>query len=178
MATKHSTRTTAKSTEQEVVKESMQETVQPKKRQLSRDDLITVMNNTAGTFIYQSRRTGREWLFTEYGQTDEIELGELITINNSHPRILKEPWLLVLDEDAIEYLGLKRLYENVLNPEELDRFFSMSVDKMEQLLDKMPRGMKELIVGIAREKIKTGEFDSMAKIRLIEDKLKVNLRLE
>lgn len=156
----------------EVVK---QEIIKPEKRKLNRDDSILVMNNTAGTLIYKSNRSGQEWYFTEYGQTDTIELGELITMNNAHGKFLKEPWLIVLDDDAVEYLGLKRFYDNIFEFDNIDSFFEMPETKMEELLNKMPNGMKELIVGLSRRKIAEGTFDSMSKIRLIEQKLKVNL---
>ncbi|WP_425203608.1 hypothetical protein [Priestia megaterium] len=153
----------------------VKQTVRKQKKKLNRDDLILIMNSTAGRLVHTSRKTGQEWLFTEYGQTDEMELGELVTLNNSSPAMLREPWLLILDEDAVEYLGLKKLYENILTEEEMEEFFNASVEQMEALLEKLPKGMKELVAGLAKKKVENGTLDSISKIKLIEEKLKVTL---
>jgi len=164
-------------TEQEAVVEAtpVKETVRKQKKKLNRNDLILVMNSTSDRLVHTSRKTGQEWLFTEYGQTDEMELGELVTMNNSSPAMLREPWLLILDEDAVEYLGLKKLYENILTEDEMEEFFNSDVEQMATILDKLPKGMKELIVGLAKKKVENKTLDSMAKIKLIEDKLKIEL---
>lgn len=162
--------------EQESVETSeVKETVRKQKKKLNRDDLIVVMNNTAGRLAHGSRKTGQEWLFTEYGQTDEMELSELVTLNNSSPAMLREPWLLILDDEAVEYLGLKKLYENVLTEDEMEEFFNSDLEQMEKLLDKLPKGMKELIAGLAKKKVEDNTLDSISKIKLIEEKLKVTL---
>jgi len=85
------------------------------KRKVKLDDVVSVMNTTTGKVLYRSKKTGAEWVLTEYGDTDQIEVSELVTMKNAHPRYLKEPWLLILDDDVVDYLGLSKLYNNVLD---------------------------------------------------------------
>jgi len=145
------------------------------KRKVQRDDIVSIMNTTTGKVLYKSKKTGAEWVLTEYGDTDQIEVSELITMKNAHPRYLKEPWLMILDDDVVNYLGLSKLYKNVLDPDELDELFKISNKKFEKILKDAPRGMKQLIVGTAKQKLENGTFDSIKKKELIEETFGIEL---
>jgi hypothetical protein len=157
-----------------IVKET-KEVPKKEKRVVKRDDEVTIMNTTTGKVEYASKKTGQSWTFLEYGETDVIEVSELVTMKNAHPRYLKEPWLLVLDDDVVDYLGLSQLYENVLNPDELDQFFNLPEDQMKSIIEKAPRGIRQLIVSVANRKIANKSFDSLSKINLIEETFKIEL---
>lgn len=162
------------------VKAKEEEKAEPKKerRKVNHSDTVTVMNTTTGKVMYRSRKTGAEWVFTEYGDTDQIEVGELVAMKNAHPKYVKEPWLLILDDDVVDFLGLSKIYNNVLDPDELDDFFKLPEDKMKVILEGSPRGMKQLIVGTARQKLKNGTFDSVRKKNLIEETFDIQLEEE
>lgn len=181
-------RTSKHKTKEEIVEEVKTEEVKPvkqeekkatpkkraRRKKVERDEMIPVMNNTSGKLVYKSPKSGQQWYFNEYAQEDEIEFGELMTMNNS-TRMLKNHSILILDEDAVSALGLTRLYENVLDPSDVEHFFDLSADEMESKLNKLPDSFKVLIAGLAKNKVINGELDSMSKMRVIEDKLKVNL---
>jgi hypothetical protein len=157
------------------IAKEVKEEPKKEKRVVNRDDLVTIMNTTTGRVLYTSKKTGAEWSFSDYGDTDEIEVSELITMRNAHPRYLKEPWLLILDDDVVDYLGLTPLYENVLNPDELDEFFKLPEEQMKAIIEKAPRGIRQLIVSVANRKIANKSFDSLSKIQLIEETFKIEL---
>lgn len=151
----------------------------PKQKQIKNTDMVTVMNTTNGRVIYQSKRTGQEWVFSEYGQSYEIEFSELVAMNNTYRSFLRDPWLLIVDDSAyVDKLGLTELYKTVFNPEQVEKFFTLPVDKMKELLSKAPIGMKELIASKAQEKITNGTFDSMSKIKFIQESLNVDFGLD
>lgn len=154
----------------------------PKKRRkdLDRDMYVTIMNNTTGKVVYRSKKTGADIVLLEYGDIEEIQLNELVSMKSAHPRYLKEPFIIIIGENAeevIDYLGLTELYKNILTPEEVKRFLNsrMPVNKFKNTLKKMPKGMLNLIVNIVRDKIEKGTFDSYAKIKAIEEICNINL---
>jgi hypothetical protein len=143
-----------------------------KKRKLNKDDQITIMNYTAGTAFYLSPRTQQEWKLVGFGAIDQIPYDELMTMKSSQPKLLKEPWIIVMDDDAIEQLSLKDVYKKILQPEEIDKFYSkMSHSQMEKFLDNATESMKELLLNLTLEKIRNKEFGDLFKIKLIESKL-------
>jgi hypothetical protein len=77
--------TTAKKevTEQIEVQETVEtpevkQATRKQKKKLNRDDLILIMNSTAGRLVHTSSKTGQEWLINEYVHTDEMDIGELV----------------------------------------------------------------------------------------------------
>lgn len=142
--------------------------VKARKKEIDRDAWVTVMNYTDGRVEYSSKRTGAELVFSEFGQTDEIQVQDLITMKNAHSRYLREPWLIVLDDDVANFLGLGEIYENILDAEDVESFFNLSVDKMEEILLKSPKGVVQTIVSMGIKKIESKELDSISTIRLIE----------
>lgn len=147
-----------------------------KKKRFTKDDEITVMNYTAGTLFYLNPRTQQEWKMVGFGATETMTYDELVTMKSSQPAFLKEPYLFVMDDDAIEQLSLKETYKKILSPDKLDSFYTkMTNSQMEKFLDNATESMKELILNLTREKIRNYEFGDLFKIQLIENKLKTKL---
>jgi len=147
-----------------------------KKKKFTKDDLITIMNFTAGTVFYQNPRTQQEWKMVGFGETEQIAFDELITMKSSQPKLLKEPYIIVMDDDAVEQLSLKDTYKKILRPDEIDKFYNkMSFAQMEKFIDNATESMRELLVNLTLERIRNKEFDSLAKVQLIESKLNKKL---
>lgn len=148
-----------------------------KRVEIDRNELIPVRSAIHGDLIYISKRSADRFEWNEFGAIEFVTMGELITMKSTQPRFLREAWLIVDDEDAIEFLGLTDLYETIFEIGDLDKFFNKSDRDMEALLDKMPKGYKQTLATKARELIENGELDSNRKIRLLEDKLDVDLKI-
>ncbi|ALA47840.1 putative AcrB/AcrD/AcrF family protein [Brevibacillus phage Sundance] len=146
--------------------------VKPKssKREIDRFEQIPVMNCTNGQLIYASRKTGAEWLFTNYGDIEYMEFQELLTMRSSQRRFFDEPFIIVMDDDAVEYLGLTKMYANIKNPSQIDATFKLAQTDFEQVLEKSPKGIKHLIISRAKHLYDSGELDSIKKINYINEK--------
>lgn len=159
----------------EELKKEEEKEKKPQKRQVSRDDYTTIMNGTSGRVKYSSDRTGQVWEFTEYGQTDEITVGELINIRNRYGTMLRDAWIIILDEDVVEYLGLKEMYKYTMTPDQLEKFFELNPEKVEEILSKAPHGVRQLVAGIAKQKYENDELYDVRKIKAIEESLNIEL---
>ncbi len=154
-----------------------QPVAKPKKRlEINRDDLIPC-RATRQSLVYVSKRTSEKFEWSAYGDVQYITLGELITMKSTQPRMLKEGWLIVDDEEAIEQLGLAKMYGNLFEIDDIDEFFDLPESEIKRILMNMPRGFKNSIATFAREKIESGELDSNRKIKLLEDVLDVDLKI-
>lgn len=145
------------------------------KRKLNRDDSIPVMNYTTGRLIHDSRITGQTWIWDNFGDIYELELQELISIKNSAGRMLSEVWMLILDDDAVEHLGLTKYYDNVLDPNDFDIFFDLADSKIDEILSKAPSSVKEIICHLAKKKIEGGELNRFSTIKLLEKHFEIEL---
>lgn len=142
---------------------------------LKEDDQVYVMNGLMGTLVYRSDRTRKVWKFTNFGQIDTIEYGELVTIRNRYSKYLTEGWLIVLDKAVQDEFKLTEMYQSILTPDNIEEIFSKNVDELRVFIDNLPDGMKATFVNKAMEKYKQGTLDSVKTIRLIEEKFGFSL---
>lgn len=145
------------------------------RKQINRNALIPIVNFTNGTFTHTSLKTGANWTLDGFGATGEMEFGELMAINSSSSVVLTEPWIVILDEDAVDYLGLNSLYEKLVMPNKFEKFLRLDVDKTKEILEKAPTGFKLLVVSRVKQLITEGKFDSLSKKQLIEEICNVDL---
>lgn len=157
----------------EVVEKVVKEV--PKKVEITRDMMVACRNLTSGKLIYVSKKTGLETIWSNYGDEEYLDVGELLTMKSSQPAFLKNPWLLVDDEDVANYLGLKEVYANIIPVDEIDDFFNLSANEARNILPKLPKGTKELVSEKARQGIQDGTLNNLQLIRLLEQELQLDL---
>jgi hypothetical protein len=146
-----------------------------KQAEFDRHELVPVMNITSGGLTYVSKRTGTEVRFERYGDIEYLEVGELLTMKSSARRFLEEPWLLILDEEIANYLGLDKLYTRLISPQNVDEIFTFDLDHYQNVIESAPLGYAQLIISRAKKQIQDGTLDSVSKIKILEDKFKVEL---
>jgi hypothetical protein len=146
-----------------------------KKVDIDRFETIPVMNITSGSLVYASRKTGAEWLFQEYGDIEYMEFQELLTMRSSQRRFFDEPFILVMDDDAVEHLGLTKMYENIKSPEQIDEIFKLNQADFQEIVEKSPKGIKHLIVSRAKKLYDIGELDSNRKLKFINERFQTDI---
>lgn len=152
-------------------------TIRAKRVEIDQNALIPCRSTTHGNLIYISRRTGERIFWNDFGDVQDITMGELRNLYSTYPAFINEVLFVIDDEDAVEYLGLTKLYNSLFYIDDLDSFFDRDYDELEEILPKLPKGLEESVATKARELIKEGTLDSRSKIRLIEDKLKIDLTI-
>ena len=140
-----------------------------KRKELDRNMLVPVASFVVGTLIYKSDRTGAMYVFKEFGAEDEIELFELQAMRSAYPKFLTAPWLIILDDEVMEYLKLTDLYSKIVKPDQMDRFLKLRPDKMRSILENAPKGFVDTVLAKVQILIKGNKFDSIERIRVIED---------
>jgi hypothetical protein len=154
------------------------EVSQPKvKEQRNLNELICVKNNTHTKLVYVSKRfAGQEWEWEKFGDENYLELQELLAMRNSYLTYFKECWVMC-DRDILEYLGVYKYYENIINMDNFDDIFTKKPDEFRRTLEKLPQSMKNSVVKRARQMIQSGELDSIKIIKIIEEVLKIDLTI-
>ena len=151
--------------------------VRTKRPKIDRNEEVLCRSITHGKLIYISKRTGIAVVWRKYGDPEFIEYGELMTMKASQPAFLERPLIIVEDDEVVTALGLNYIYEKLIDIENLDDFFNLSIKKMEEGIEKSPRGIKKLISNKARELIENGQLYDIRKIQMLERKLNVDLQI-
>lgn len=157
--------------------EKEKEEAKRKSKQLDKNRRVPVRSVREGGLTYVSKSTGLTTTWSAYGDEQFMEVEELIRMKASSPTFLGRPWIVIDDEDVVEYLGLKDTYDKIIPVEEMDGFFKKNVEYIEELIKKAPKGTKELVASRARRLVQKGELDSNKVIKLLEKLLEIDLSM-
>lgn len=145
-------------------------------RKITNDTMIECKNGVHGPLIYVSGRNAGyvvEW--ENFGEVQDIDYGELLTMRGSQPRFFRDNWILIEDAEILKKLGVDRYYKNALTTENFDDVFHWSADEIRSKVATMSNGMKDSIRVRAKELVETGELDSRSAIKAFNEVLHCNL---
>lgn len=146
----------------------------PKKeyRQFNQTDLILCRSVTAG-WLGVSGKSGQYYVFENFGDECEIEYQDLFALKSRHSNYIYAPHFVIEDEELLEnprWADVAKFYdEEVYTLEDVDAVLNLPTTNFKSALQQLPRGLaKSLQVKVA-EKIEDGTFDSLQKIKMIDE---------
>lgn len=168
---------TTKTTKKKETAKETKEPIRKKAVKIELNEMIPVRSVTKGGLTYISPKTGLTVMWSDYNTEEYMEFGELLTMKASKMRFLTEPYVVVDDDTVAEKLGLSKLYEDMIDIEDIEDFYEKKVEKMEEILKKVPRGIRKLIADKSRELIQKGSLFDIRKIKLLEKELEIDLQI-
>ena len=146
------------------------ETSKKSVKKFNPDDMILCQSVCVGQTFVKGFKSGTIYTFEALGAEEYIEYRDLVAAVRSKDNIIFKPFIIVLDEDFInEQKTLKSFYENMYTPEDFEEFFKLRPNQMVEALNNMPIGIRETIKSMAVGKIQDGIFDSVARIKALDD---------
>ena len=163
----------------ETAQEVVEEVKKPVSRQVAKttldeSDLVTVMNNTTGRYMYKSRDNRTTIELEEYGDTASITFGELKLMFSGQKKHITEAFIIILDEDAVEGINYTKQYQNILDPEQVEELLTKP-EVIKEVLPKMPKTMQEVVIYTAKRKFKNDELSDIRIVNAIRDASKINI---
>ena len=155
-------------------KKTKKQTQKPEKitkkylREKYKDTTITVTNVTNGSVTYVSKKGGFPYIWSGYGDVDEVSIDDLLTMP---PKYLTTPWLLINDEeeDIIEGLGLTEIYKHISILDEIEDIDNMTAEDLEEackvFVSKQNRDFVHQASSRIQELISNGELVDYRKIQ-------------
>lgn len=141
---------------------------------------VPVTSNYTGKLIFISKKSNGysvEW--DEYGMTEYMEIGELLSMRNTDKRFYEDNWIVIEDtdeytaDDIYKFLKVDRYYKQVYTPDNIDSFFKLTPNEMVKCIGVLSKGMKECIAVKAQAMINEGTLDSNKQIDALSEALKV-----
>lgn len=134
------------------------------------DDLILCQSMCVGQTFVKGFKSGIIYTFEALGAEEYIEYRDLVAAVRSKDSIIFKPFIIVLDEDFInEQKVLKNFYDNMYTPEDFEEFFRLRPNQMVEALNNMPVGVRDTIKSMAVGRIQDGTFDSVARIKVLDN---------
>lgn len=147
----------------------------PVVKEIDLHQTVVVRNGFQGTLVYQSTRTGETFIWREFGDEQDMELGELRNARNSHKGFFINNWFMFDEPWVIDYLGMAQYYKLAISIDDLDNIFLLPTDELEVAISALPDGQKSSVAYRASNLIADGTIDSNKTIAALEKVLGVNL---
>lgn len=135
--------------------------------------LITVTNGFHGRLVYKNKRTGELFIWESYGDEQEMEMIDLQNAKATSKKFFENNWFIIKDPTVVSALGVEKYYKHVVLPENANDIFSLSPDEIKKEIFKLNKGQRESLKYFIREKILSGEIDSLSRITALEEALGV-----
>lgn len=136
---------------------------------------VKVVSNFYGTVgVYNS--LGRYKVWKECGSTVMLSVEDLVDIESLQPTMFTDGYLTIDDEEITEALGLTEVKETIDKVKNLEEFLKSDIKEVDRVLDKLPTAIKENVITGAVNMVREDRIDSNRLIRLLENKLGIELQ--
>lgn len=138
-------------------------------------ELVTVRNGFQGKLVYVSKRTGERFVWEQFGEEQDMEIGELRNARSSSKAFFENNWFMFDEQWIVDYLGMNKYYKYALKIEDFDEVFKKTPEEIEGIVASMSDGQKKSMAYRARALITTGDIDSNKVIAALEKSLDTQL---
>ena len=156
---------------EEPVAEKVVKEVKKEPRQFNQNDLILCRSVTTG-WLGCSGKSGQYYVFENFGDECEIEYQDLFALKSRHSNYIYAPHFVIEDEELLEnprWADVAKFYEDEVYSTDIEEVLNLPPSNFKSALEKLPKGIaKSLQVRVA-ETIEDGTFDSLKKIKIIDD---------
>lgn len=169
-----------KSTKTEAqVNDVIEQTEAPAKKKVKKfapDDMIPCRSITYGELLLEGFKTKTLYTWANAGDVTYVEYQDLQSLQSRKSRFLTDPLFIIEDEDLVESWSamLKPIY-NKVEESDLEELLKLPVSKLKNKLKASPDGVKTSVKSMAAAKILSGEFDSINRIKAIDEVLGTQL---
>lgn len=127
--------------------------------------VVSVVNFTVG---HKYKDSGKFIKWNAYGDEHYMKIGDIVDMMRESDKFLKQPWLIVDDEEFAKAYDLTGLYELVFDLEDLESFFKQSIRIVKNKLDSLSVGMRSDILNRAVQSINSGEINDMNLVKMLK----------
>lgn len=135
------------------------------------EDLIPCRSMTKGELIYIGKKTKEVYIWSDYGDVTEIEYQDLLALKVSKSKFIFDILFVIEDDNLLEtskWKEVKILYDKIYS-EDIDTILAMNVDDFKKIFPTLPIGLKNAVKSEVATQMEAGTFDSMQKIKLIDE---------
>lgn len=153
----------------------------PKKtRKYEPEDLIPCRSMYAGTLLFTGDKTKITYEFSNMGDFRYIEYQDLLSALLMRKKSIFAPYIIIEDEELLEnthWQEVRKVYDGLYDRQDLINLINLPTARFDSEFRKLPSGFKSTIATMISEMITNGTFDSMNKIKIIDEECGTDLKL-
>ena len=185
MATNSKKKSTAKKVEETVetvetqevqveeVAAPVEEVVAPKvePKVYADDDVVVCRSINRGELILIGKKSRNRYVWSNYDDTCEVEVRDLNASRASKSMYIFDPLFVIEDEDFLaqpKWKEVKAMYDATMHSD-INAILERPIREFKGLLTKLPKGYQRALCDEAATRIRNDEFDSIQKIKAIDE---------
>lgn len=134
--------------------------------EITNETMVECRNGTAGNLIYKSTlNPGYTVEWEAFGDVQEMEYRELVSMRGNQRRFFEENWILIDDPAIIKKLGVERYYKNSLTTDNFNDVFTMPADEIKKIVPTLPGGTRMRLHLRLRKRSKPVSWTAAVRLR-------------
>lgn len=177
MATKKTTNMdNIESADMEIVNESKQPVKKAVAKKFNPSETIPCRSVTYGELVMLGYKSKLLYTWANAGDVSYVEYQDLQALQSRKSKFLTEPLFVIEDDDLVAQWSsmLTPIYSKI-EDEDIEDMLKLPATKLKSRLKSSPEGVQKSIKSMVAAKIASGEFDSIAKIKAIDEVLGTEL---
>ena len=141
-------------------------------RKFAGDELIPCRSVTGGELICRATRDGETYHWSGYGDVKEMTFSDLSSLRAQKSAFIFDPLFIIEDDEVLEqprWQEVKALYANMYDASDINEVLDMPLSKFKKVFDTLPKGLKEAVKTEIATQINRGTFDSIQKVRYVDE---------
>ncbi|MCM3387327.1 hypothetical protein M3649_04160 [Ureibacillus chungkukjangi] len=152
--------------------------------EIPQSEMFPVRSMRTNPLIYIDHRSGNQYEWQEFGDVEFLSFADINSMRSRSRKFIDQMWIVFDDEEIVKAFNLQKKYDEVFSKYDENMLLNESAHELREILPKLPQGVKKSLsvqaVKIAKQEIESGNhdlMDSLNKIKVIEEKLGVDLSL-
>lgn len=143
-----------------------------------KEDVIPCKSITSGGLYVTGDKSGILYQWADYGDIEEVEYQDLVYMIRAHkPSIFRPRFIIEDNEFLTQYPELNDLYTSLFSTGDLVDILNLPVSQMRNAIAQLPSGALDAIKGLAASRIMSGQYDSVQKIKALDEIFDTHLLL-
>lgn len=160
----------------ETVVEKKAITALPKKTEFKKDEGIVCRSVTDGWLGMEGKKSQILYQWLNYGDEVEVEYEDLVAAVRSSSSMVYAPYFVIENADFLAmYPQVQKAYESRYTKDDLNDIFTLSPSNIKKAISGLPESIAETVKSMAVSKIRTGELDSIARIKALDEVYGIDL---
>lgn len=148
--------------------------------QYAPNELIPCRSVCSGELVFIGPKTRIPYDWAASGDIVYMEYQDVLAAVVSRSKYVFKPWFIVEDEmllDDPRWSEVKRLYDSMYKLGDARQIVDMPTSEFEAAFLKLPMAMKNAVKSEIATRIADGTFDSIQKVRIVDEVCKTDLAL-
>ena len=155
-------------------KEDEEVVTKPAKKQIKHafkdSDLIECTSVTVGKLIMNGDRSNEKYVWEGMKSVVQVEYRDLIAAVRKHSSLVFKPRFIINDKEFLaQNPEIEALYGSLYTTDDIEQILDLPADRLGDYISKMPQGAKDALLGIVASKVDRGQFDSIQRLKVIDE---------